>query len=990
MTRQIILGRLVILAAVASSASLVGVPRATAGDAVHYQRGVAHEVIVDATHILVLTDGSKASVDLAVDLAAAGLAQSLTPLGTGSTSFEVTVSAATPRVIEAIAQQPGVIAAYPVIRFRAGGQLFGVTDNLIVKFRSDVSVAARAVFASDYNLALQQDITAALGLNDVAVYEALGGDALNRVSALHTDARLADWRAHADLIVPITFTQSNPSDELFGLQWHLENTGQFGGITDADIDVRDAWEVTTGSGVRVGMFDDGCDVFHEDLVSNYIGVSQNFGPGGSEIALGFGHGTAVMGLMAGAANSIGVRGVAPEAEFTASGGTGAGPFPPDTQIASSYSFAVDNSVDVHNNSWGGPVGIISDVIREAIQDAATNGRDGKGMVILFAAGNDAREVEPGDGYSTFGEVLQIGATGQHDTIANYSNYGVTQDLMGPTMGSDGVGLVTTDITGSGGFNDGNTPFDLEGSPNYTRVMSGTSGASPVVAGVAALVLSENPNLNRVQVRNLLIHTTDQVSELDADYGATTKFSLRYGFGRVNAGKAVEAASASLGDNATWPGRVQRAKDPNDEDIDLIRISEGEDNLEGRITWKPSGMILGGAGDEITTDEEEVVIFYRVAIQEGPDGIEFTPQDGVRYEPCDPNDFETCILPAPFSSPNLVVIYSGPPTGINGQRRTIENVPLAGNDPDDAQLFAMYALSSNGLYSFGRVFNEESEDVAEGGDDDGGIIVPPPDQGRPIDPDKPDVLPGLNDPPSVTATADRTICGAPCAVEFHGGVMTSSEIVDRGWSFGDGASSPEDSATHTYELPGRYNAVYFAMDDYETNGRISTKLIQIDVGSDADGGATQPGFQTAEIRVLTTGPIIAPNAQVRLSVQTTGVGESQNSVRITYDWDFGDGNMGGGQTAENIYANPGFYSVVVLVTEELANGQRIQLSASTIVEIGGLPFTSGQSIPLGQSQGTVDDSGGATGADACGLMGAASLTLAFLGLCGMRFRRRRAC
>ncbi|MCH8965305.1 MAG: PKD domain-containing protein [Planctomycetes bacterium] len=406
---------------------------------------------------------------------------------------------------------------------------------------------------------------------------------------------------------------------------------------------------------------------------------------------------------------------------------------------------------------------------------------------------------------------------------------------------------------------------------------------------------------------------------------------------------------------------------------------------------PSGMILGGEGDEIATDEQDIVIFYRVPGQEGPDDIEFTPEDDVRYEACNPNDFETCDLPAPFSSPNLVVIHSGPPdadpTGGDAQRRVIDNLALAGNDPDDEQLFAMYALSSNGLYSFARVFDEEGEDVDEGGDDGGGGIVLPPDQGRPIDPDPPPEEPGLNDPPSVTATADRTICGAPCAVEFHGGVMTANEIVDRGWSFGDGASSSEDSITHTYELPGTYNAVFFAMDDDEPNGRISTKLIQIAVGSDADGGASQPGFQTAEILVLTAGPIIAPNAQVRLSVQTTGIGESQNSVRVTYDWDFGDGNMGSGQTAENIYANPGSFSVLVLVTEELADGQRIQLTASTIVEIEGVPSTSGQSFPLGQSQGAVDDS---SSAGACGVLGAALLTLTLLGLCRMRFRRRRAC
>ncbi len=972
MIRHINPGRLVILAAVAAVVSFASPPRAFAGDAVHYQRGVAHEVILDATHVLVVTDGSTTAVDLALLLAGQGLGTSLSPVGDISTTYEVQVGAVTDRTLADLKDQPGIVGAYPVLRFREGGQAFGITGDVVVKFAAGITNTERRVFEADYALQLQGDVTQNLGLDRIYVYKALDGDPLGAVSAMQSDARLAGWKAHAELVSPVDLRQSAPQDEHFKLQWHLENSGNFPGSVHADIDVFAAWETTKGEGVRVGMHDDGCEVLHEDLSSNYLGFSE--AAGGGAIGLGGGHGTAVMGLMVADDNQIGVSGVAPDAEFTATGGLGG---VGAARLAAAYAFAVQNEVEVHNNSWGFPFGNVPDVITEAVRNAANTGRDGKGIVFAWAAGNSFREMEPGDDLSTLPEVIQVGATGQTDVIASYSNYGITQDLMGPTQGDDGVGLATTDTTGSGGFNSGNSAFDILDAPNYTRNMGGTSGASPVVAGVATLVVAVNPNLNRVQVRSLLIHTTDRVSPLDADYGETTRFSLRYGFGRVNAGKAVEAATASLGDNATWPGRVQ--------DVNIL-IFEGEDDLESNISWLPSGMILGGVGDEIATDEEDVVIFYRVPAQEGPAGIEFTPVDGVRYQPCDPNDFGTCILPAPFASPNLVVIYSGPPTTVNGQRRRIENLPLAGNDPEDGQLFAMYALSSNGLYSFARVFDQEGEDVDEGGDD-GGIIVPPPDQGRPIDPELIPDEPGLNDPPSVTATANRTVCGAPCAVEFHGGVFTSNEIVDRGWSFGDGVSSSEDSITHTYELPGTYNAVFFAMDDDEPNGRISTKLIQIDVGSDAGGGAPQPGFQTAEIQVLNTGPIIAPNAQVRLFVQTTGVGELQNSIRITYDWDFGDGNMGSGQTAENIYANPGFYSVVVLVTEELANGQRVQVSASTIVEIEGVPIASGQSIPLDQTPGTVDDS---SGADACGLMGAVSLTLTLLGLCGMRFRRRRAC
>lgn len=966
--------RLLSIGVVAFCAAPLVVSQAFAGDVVHYQAGVAHDVFVDETHVIILTDGRTSHIELALVLAADGVSDSLAPVGDLATTLELSVAKVTPELIDALIGRPGITAAYPVIRFRQGGQPFGLTNDVIVKFRSDVTATERKAFESQYDLAIQNEATKNMGLSGVYAYRVLGGDALTRVSALHADDRLADWRAHADLHAPIILNQSAPQDEFFDLQWHLENNGNFPGFVNADIDVFDAWATTMGSGIRIGMFDTGCDIEHEDLADNYLGVSQNnYGSGGEIFAQG-GHGTAVMGLMVAAANSIGVRGVAPEARFTASSFGGG-----FATTAASYAFAVNNGVDVHNNSWGFAFGLMPDVVVEAIQNAANNGRDGRGMVIAFASGNSATELEPGDDLSTLPEVIQVGATGQSDLIASYSNFGVTQDIMGPTLGDDGVGLATTDITGSDGFNDGNIFSDITNAPNYTRRMSGTSGASPVVTGVAALVLSVNPSLNRHQVLQLLTHSADKVSGLDAQYGAVTSFSPRYGYGRVNARRAVEAAVTSRTGNVTWPGIPQ--------DIS-IRIAEVEQGLMAIISWDASGM---PNGDGVATEEEEVVLFYRVPSQDGPDDIRFTPDDGETFEACDPSAFAGCILPDPLGSPNLAVIFSGAPeidgSGGNQGRRSI-SVPIAGSDEEDEQRFALFAANGQRRYSFGAVFDENGDLVDIGGGDDGSGVVPPPDQGRPIDPELIPEEPGKDEPPSVTATADRTVCSAPCTVEFHGGAVTPNQILDRGWSFGDGATSSEDAVMHTYQLPGTYNAVYFAVDDEEPNGRISTKLIQVQIGvDDQNGGAIVPGLVNAQIAVQTAIPVFAPDARVRFLAETTGIGESMNSASVTYDWDFGDGNVGTGQSTENIFANPGFFSVVVVVTEQLTTGQQIQALASIILQVDGFSTNSGQSQPTTLGQTTTSQSDN-DGAGACGVMGLASLALGVVGMWSLGLRRRR--
>ena len=113
----------------------------------------------------------------------------------------------------------------------------------------------------------------------------------------------------------------------------------------------------------------------------------------------------------------------------------------------------------------------------------------------------------------------------------------------------------------------------------------------------------------------------------------------------------------------------------------------------------------------------------------------------------------------------------------------------------------------------------------------------------------------------------------------------------------------------------------------------------------------------------------------------------SSLSTQRQWDFGDGNTGTGQSTENIYANPGFFSVVVVVTEQLTTGQEIQAVASTILQVDGFSTNSGQSQPTTQGQATAGE-GDNGGAGTCGMMGLASLALGVVGMWGLGYRRRR--
>ena len=337
-----------------------------------------------------------------------------------------------------------------------------------------------------------------------------------------------------------------PNDPLYGEQFQMHNTGQtidgFQGTNDMDSNAPEAWDISRGSSsIVVAVIDDGVES-HEDLgtvLTGYDAVTNTSGgqPGPSDA-----HGQACAGIIAALHNNLGVAGLAPNVQILPVRGLdgGSGSF---ADLAECINWATNNGADVLSNSWGssGCSGIV-DVMENAISNAVTNGRSGKGCVVVFASGN-SQQCNNCVGYpARNSNVLAVGAFGNDGDITTYSQRGSELDLVAPSIDGyyqnapfscsgfvvTGAGVRTIDREGSAGYSSG----------NYTTGFGGTSAACPVVSGVAALVLSIDPNLTQTQVRDILTNTA-------IDMGSAG-FDNTYGHGRVNAFAAVQQAQGGGG------------------------------------------------------------------------------------------------------------------------------------------------------------------------------------------------------------------------------------------------------------------------------------------------------------------------------------------------------------------------------------------------------------------------------------------------------------
>lgn len=486
--------------------------------------------------------------------------------------------------INTLHQNPDVIKVSPCIR-TAGGSLVGLTNYFYVKLHTATDESILYTLAQNHNLEV-------VGKNPyMPLWYAISCTKQNPLSVLEYanlfyesgffEAAEPEFVYHGGSAGSSEPLQSNaqstnsvvssPNDMFYEDQWGLKNTGQHNGTPGIDIKAEQAWafiqnNVPAPATIKIAIYDEGFDTYHPDLMGNMLAIPSGYDinspeTGNSILRAGQHHGTHCAGIAGAVQNNIGISGVAPQAKLVSISHDSDNRT--SEQIAAGFTWARDNGIDVISCSWDAN-GIESAQITNAINSAINNGRGGLGCVVVFCSGNSpdfthnivypasselvpnvlvVGAITPCGKRKSPPHTCEIGSGNPNYSIGLWqSRYGSRLDVVAP-----GVRIPTTDAQGT----TGNNPEDEENPvyfdhPNYWSNFDGTSAATPHVAGIAALVLSVNPQLTAVQVNDIIEKTAQKVGGYD--YSQTTgrpngTWHQEMGYGLVDAYAAVQLAKS---------------------------------------------------------------------------------------------------------------------------------------------------------------------------------------------------------------------------------------------------------------------------------------------------------------------------------------------------------------------------------------------------------------------------------------------------------------
>ncbi len=490
-----------------------------------------------------------------------------------------------------------------------------IVASALVAFAYTVSASAQTptggnIVAGEILIKFQPGANAATKAN---THRAAGGTQLNeiartglqrvRVTSGNERAAVARYRGNPNVLyaepnfvrsIPTPAAQSGgtqlvPGDHYFKEQWALHNTGQlfycfpwiegelcfYVGTPDADIDAPEAWAMSQGTAVKVAVIDSGIDYTHPDLAANYIG-GYDYVSGDGDPMDDHGHGTHVSGTIAAAINNLtgdpaaeeGVAGIAPNARILAykvcrSDGTCS-----DFAIAQAIAQAVADGAKVINMSLGGPD--YSQAMYDAVQDAWN-----AGAVIVAGAGNDGTTAEfyP----AAFPNVVSVGAFDEDHRRAPFSNYGSWVDISAPgnvIMSSYPLWQCTT----------ANVPGDTG---CYTW-LSGTSMATPHVAGAAALIWSRSEVTTNSQVVDILLNSADPAG---VDPVRLDSWTIH---GGLNLHNAMSYGLTNLPPVAN-AGADRTVVDSGNDGQELVMLEGSASDADGTIAsyeWREGNTVVG--------------------------------------------------------------------------------------------------------------------------------------------------------------------------------------------------------------------------------------------------------------------------------------------------------------------------------------------------------------------------------------------------------------
>lgn len=373
----------------------------------------------------------------------------------------------------------------------AQGERKFAAGRILVKPRSAVSEADFAALMNRHG----GHNSGALRASRWHVVTVDAGQEAATVQALALDPQVE----HAELdrlVAPQTTTANDPQ---YHNAWHLATLG-----------APTAWDIAKGAGVTVAILDSGVDSTHPDLAGKLV-PGWNLNDNNSDTSDVYGHGTEVAGVVGAASNnSIGVTSIAWDTKIMPLRVTLTNGNAYISTIANGIMWAADHGAQIANASFADLTGSAS------IIDAANYMRS-KGGLVVVAGGNSGAF----DSTAATPAVISVSATTSSDALASWSSYGNYIDVAAP-----GAGIWTT--TRGGGY----------------AAVSGTSFASPVTAGVLALMKSANPSLSNTILESLLKSTA-------VDLG-TPGYDQYFGYGRVNAAAAVSAAAHYSGTDTQPP------------------------------------------------------------------------------------------------------------------------------------------------------------------------------------------------------------------------------------------------------------------------------------------------------------------------------------------------------------------------------------------------------------------------------------------------------